>query len=345
MKQIMGDLPRYRYDSSAPAWSVCLMDLFGPMTCQDDIKKRSRMKVWGVLYTCALSRAIHLDIATDSSTESILHTVRRLMARRGNVRQLVSDPGSQLKGASNEMRKWIQGWNRQELQRFGSEKRLEWKFIAADSQHQNGGAESMVKVAKGVKSFMRALGSSIFTVNELITLLDECSNLVNERPIGIRPNSQTDMEYLSPNSLLLGRSSERIVSGPFQSKDAFSEDPDKIRSRFLKVQRITDQFWVIWRRLYFPTLQIRQKWHHAKRNLQIGDICNLRDSNSLRGEWKLCKVIGVHPDRNGVVRNVDVEVPAKYDGLKEYGYQKPSVLTRHVSNLVVLLPVDEDSSC
>ena len=75
----------------------------------------------------------------------------------------------------------------------------------------------MVKVAKGViKSFMKALGSTVFTVNELITLLDECSNLVNERPIGIRPNSQTDMEYLSPNSLLLGRSSERIVSGPFQ---------------------------------------------------------------------------------------------------------------------------------
>ena len=61
-----------------------------------------------------------------------------------------------------------------------------------------------------------------------------------------KPNSETDPEYLSPNSLLLGRSSDRISSGPFQSKEAFDDDPRKAKSRFLKVQRITDQYWKIW---------------------------------------------------------------------------------------------------
>ena len=202
---------------------------------------------------------------------------------------------------------------------------------------------SMIKVAKGViKSMMKALGSTVLTLNELYTLFDECGNLVNERPIGIKPNSQTDTEYLSPNSLLLGRSSERIIAGPFQTKNDFLLDKVDTKSRFLKVQRITDQYWDVWRKLYFPTLQVRQKWHHLKRNMNVGDICNLKDSNSLRGEWKICKVTKVYPDQNNVVRNVDVEVPGKYDGSRKYCYSPPSVLSRHVSNLVVLLPVEGD---
>ena len=76
--------------------------------------------------------------------------------------------------------------------------------------------------------------------------------------------------------------------------------------------------------------------------MQVGDICNLKDSNSLRGEWKICKVVKVYPDQNKVVRNVDIEVPGKYDGTSKYCYSPPSVLSRHVSNLVVLLPVEGD---
>ena len=341
--QVMGDLPAYRYDSSAPAWSTVLMDLFGPMEIRGEVNKRSRGKVWGVLYTCALTRAVHMDVAVNYGTEAILHTLRRLKARRGNIFRVVSDPGTQLKGASKELKKWVAGWDKGELLRFGAENQLKWEFIMPNSQHQNGGAEAMVKVAKGViKSLLKALGHTVLSLNELFTLFDECSNLVNERPIGLKPNSRTDPEYLSPNSLLLGRSSERIASGPFQSKDEFCDNPLKAKSRFLLVQRITDQYWKVWQNLYFPTLLVRQKWHHQKRNLMVGDICKLRDTNSLRGEWRLCRVVKVHPDKTGVVRNVDIEVAAKYSGDVKYKFQAPSAISRHVSNLVVLLPADID---
>ena len=142
--------------------------------------------------------------------------------------------------------------------------------------------------------------------------------------------SDQDPNYLS-----------RISSGPFQSKEAFDDDPRKAKSRFLKVQRITDQYWKIWQRDYFPTLIVRRKWHHLKRSLEVGDICKLKDSKSLRGEWRLCKVVKVHPDKNDVVRNVDVEVAARYDGSNKYKFQQPSVLSRLVSSMVVLLPATE----
>ena len=114
----------------------------------------------------------------------------------------------------------------------------------ANSQHQNGGAESLIKVTKGIiKSLMHSIGDTKLSLNELNTLLAECANLANERPIGLKPNSQTDPEYLSPNSLLLGRSSTRISSGPFSCCGVFSDDPKYVKTRFQLVQHLTDQFW------------------------------------------------------------------------------------------------------
>ena len=97
------------------------------------------------------------------------------------------------------------------------------------------------------------------------------------------------------------------------------------------VQSICDQFWSNWHKLYFPTLLLRQKWHHQKRNLQIGDVCVVQDANALRGEWRLSKVVNVFPDKHGVVRNVEIAVAPKFDGSKEYKPQTIFKLLRHVS--------------
>ena len=133
------------------------------------------------------------------------------MAVRGDARMIISDPGSQLMGASRELTEWRKEWDMEQLARFGASKGLEWKSIMANSQHQNGAAEVLIKLVKGVrKSLLHALGDTRLSLNEMNTLMLEISNLVNERPIGLQPNSRVDSEYLSPNSLLLGRCSSRI---------------------------------------------------------------------------------------------------------------------------------------
>ena len=321
------------------------MDLFGPMTIRDDcVKKGPRIhkKVWGVLFTCTASQAVHLDVAIDYSTEAVLHTIRRLLALRGDVRVIISDPGTQLMGAEKEMGFWRKGWDQEELNRFGSSRGIEWKFIMPASQHQNGAAESLIKFSKGVlKSMKKIYGESKLSINELNTLFAEVTNIVNERPIGVKPNSETDTEYLSPNSLLLGRNSSRICSGPFQEKDLYDEKPAAMKTRFLLVQRMCDQFWKVWTKLYFPTLLWQQKWHQKQRSLKVGDICLLQDPNALRGEWRLCIVTEVFPDRNGVVRNVEVKVAPRFKGSGQYKSQVLYKLKRHVSNLIVIVPAEE----
>ena len=69
-----------------------------------------------------IDKGVHLDIATAYDTQAVLHIVRRMMAAKGNVRLLISDPGSQLKGASKEMSSWRKGWDDSLLAMFGADK-------------------------------------------------------------------------------------------------------------------------------------------------------------------------------------------------------------------------------
>ena len=95
-------------------------------------------------------------------------------------------------------------------------------------------------------------------------------------------------------------------------------------------------------RLYFPSLVIRQKWHVDKRNLCVGDVCVVKDSNAIRGEWRMARVTEVYPDRHKKVRNVEIMVKPKQGGLGDYVPTAPQYLKRHVSNIIVLVPVEEN---
>ena len=230
------------------------------------------------------------------------------------------------------------------LKRYGADKNITWEFVMPSSQHQNGAAEILIKFVKGVKvAYMKAIGDCKLTYNETNTMFLEIANLCNERPIGLKPNMSTDPEYLSPNSLYLGRASDRISAGPFQSQDVFEEDPKNFPTRFHLVQAITNQFWRVWIKLFFPSLLIRQKWHTEVRNLEVGDVCLLQDLNALRGEWRLAIVSHVYPDEHGKVRNVELRVSQKQDGSLNYKPGVASYLKRHVNNLVLLVPKSEQN--
>ena len=102
--QMMGELPAFRSEM-VPPWSAVNMDLFGPIVIRGDCVKRGPRifkKVYGVIHTCTRMRGIYLDVATDYSTESMLHTVRRLLAIKGEIQLIISDPESQIKGAQRE---------------------------------------------------------------------------------------------------------------------------------------------------------------------------------------------------------------------------------------------------
>ena len=149
-------------------------------------------------------------------------------------------------------------------------KRLQWIFTPADAPWQNGVTEALIRSVKRATEF--SVGENALTFSELQTILFEIANLLNERPIGRHPTSPEGGAHLCPNDLLLGRATSRIPSGPFD------ENPNT-RKRLTFVQTIVNTFWKSWNSNYFPSLLLRQKWHTSHRNLKIGGVVLIQDSN------------------------------------------------------------------
>ena len=76
------------------------------------------------------------------------------------------------------------------------------------------------------------------------------------------------------------------------------------RRRFQFVHNLTRNLWKRRQRNYFPSLILQQKWHVDQRNVQVGDVVLVQDSNSLRGDWELAEVSEDNPGSDGKVRDV-----------------------------------------
>ena len=77
--------------------------------------------------------------------------------------------------------------------------------------------------------------------------------------------------------------------------------------------------------------------------MKVGDICLLKDPDAFRAEWRLAKVTATFPDKHENVRNVEVKVVPSLDKSRDYQPVKPNYLKRHVSNLIVIVPVEDQN--
>ena len=96
----MPPLPAERVNQS-PAFTFCGVDYFGPMFVK--VEAGENKKVWVLLFTCLATRAIHLELVADMSTEQFLLAFRRFVARRGCPSRIWSDNAPQFKHADKTL--------------------------------------------------------------------------------------------------------------------------------------------------------------------------------------------------------------------------------------------------
>ena len=93
--------------------------------------------------------------------------------------------------------------DRESLQRSSGQDGSTWAFDPVDSPPHQGAVESLIKAAKRVIHF--SVSNQRLSVAEFLTVCSEVSNLLNERPIGVKPSKDSIINVLTPNSLLVGR--------------------------------------------------------------------------------------------------------------------------------------------
>ena len=110
-----------------------MFDLFGPLTIKGEVNKRTTMKVYGVLISDLLTRAVYVDLSANYSTDCFLMVSCRFMAMYGYPRVMFSDRGTQLVGAAQALKAVIFDFDWNKITKNGAQKGIDWKFSPADS--------------------------------------------------------------------------------------------------------------------------------------------------------------------------------------------------------------------
>lgn len=327
--QRMSDLPVERVEPSPP-FMYCGMDCFGPFVTTEGRKQHKR---YGLLFTCFCSRAIHIEMLEDMSTDAFINGLRCFIAVRGAVRQIQCDQGTNFVGAKNEFKAALQELDTQRLSTFLSHEQCDFVMNAPHSSHAGGVWERQIKTVRSVLNSTLSLSHDRLNDASLRTLFYEAMAIVNSRPLTVdNLNSPDSLEPLTPNHLIHMKSSTALPPpGTFPREDLYGV------KRWRRVQYLAEQFWSRWKREYLHNITARQRWHSPMRNLQVGDIVMDTDELSPRGEWRLARVLETVSGKDGLIRRVKISIGDKRLNKKGERLGKLSTLERPVQKLVLLL--------
>ena len=302
LKQQMGLLPISRTTPSPPFYCTGI-DFAGPFNIRQGHTRRPVIvKSYACLFVCLTTRAVHLELCADLSTQEFLATLKRFSARRGTPAHVYSDNGTNFQGAQQEIKELQQlhfsSETRNSISHYCTSSSIEWHFIPPRAPHFGGLWEAGVR---SMKTLLRKLITPHhLRFDELYTILTEVEAVLNSRPIVPLNSTNIDDTTLTPGHFLIGR--------PLKSPPSVEAEKTKISSlrRWALVNRLSQDLWKAWIGCYLQSLHHRSKWTDKNKNVKKDDIVFIKDEVLRYRDWPIARVIEIFPGDDGNVRAADV---------------------------------------
>lgn len=302
-EQMMGSLPSDRVNPSRPFEKVGI-DYGGPFSIKlHRVRKPQILKAYILLFICFTTKAIHIELASNLTTECFLQALKRFIFRRNKPSIIYCDNGSTFKGANNQLHELyslhFNQVHQDKITNFTSDLGIEFSFIPSYSPVFGGLWEAGIKSAK--YHLKRVVGQQVLTYEELNTIIIQIEGLLNSRPLLSLPSiDPNDMSYLTPAHFLTGAS---ITSFP---EPDVTKVPINRLSFWQQCTHMVQSFWKTWSKQYLTQLQNRPKWHSSVPNIEKGVLVLLRVDNTPPLTWPVARVEQTFPGSDGKVRALSV---------------------------------------
>ena len=326
----MAQLPIERVHESH-AFAYVGIDFFGPLQAKAGKKT---LKVYGVIFSCMATRAIHLELLDDMTTGQFLLGLRRFVARRGKPLQIVSDNAPQFRMSKRILQAmWPRFAEEPDVRSYLSGEGIEWKFIVPQAPWMGGFYERLIGI---VKSHLRkVLGRLILSRQQLEVLLFEIENVVNSRPLTYVQSEFSGECALTPSSFLsVNRKTSSLPRPEILRFEPGQGSAGALFQGWLKGVKHLDAFWKRWHIEYLRALRERHQWEVGQKGPlarvkpKVGDVVQIREELP-RGTWKLGRIQEMHVSGDRKSRAVSVRMPSG------------RVLTRSLADLAPLELEDE----
>ena len=293
-----------------------IVDYLGPVNVK--LNRNTTTKGYCAVFTCAVTRAVHLTCVQDLSTPAFIQALERFVSIRGASSTLVSDNGTCFRGADNINLKLDPAQLKEHCQRFS----VQWKFGPPGGPHHHGAVKRMVQeVKKGMRHLVKA---DRLTFVEWETVFCQISGLINGRQLTAKSSSPLDHPPLTPNHFLIGRGDLPCPEVPCE------EYVGNLRKRREICNAMVDSFWQRWMECIHK-LSPRQKWQQSAENLQEGDIVLVIGEDRKRGSRKMAEVVNIYPGKDDLVRVVEIK------------FADDTNVKRPVTKLILLMKKSERS--
>ena len=226
------------------------VDFTGALYVRD---RGDEIKVYVCLFTCAVSRAVHLEIVTDLTVEIFLQAFRRFSSCKSLLKVLISDNGSTYMAAAEELLKLF---NSTLLTETLSRKGVVWKFIPKRAPWYGGFWERLIGLTKA--ALKKVLGRTYATLSSLQTIIVEVEAMLNDHPLTYIPSDISDPEPLTPAHLLYARKVTSLPHPMVEDEEIidpnYGTDESDLQKRAKTQALILKHFWRRWKLEYLTSL-------------------------------------------------------------------------------------------
>ncbi|CAK9799871.1 hypothetical protein ANTQUA_LOCUS2267 [Anthophora quadrimaculata] len=300
----MGNLPKNRVTLKRPFLTTGI-DYCGPFHIKEKrLRNTKSIKCYVAIFICLATKAVHIELVSDLSTDTFLAALRRFFARRGKATDLYSDNATNFVGANRnlqDLHELLQSETHNEyVKHHLANDNINWHFIPPRAPHFGGLWEAAVKSFK--YHLVRVLGNTLLTYEAFATCITEIEAILNSRPITPLSSDPSDYTALTPGHFLIG---DAITNIPERD---FSADNTGRLAHWQHIQQIKQHFWTRWRKEYLNELTVRQKWHQVKEaNIQEGSLVVIKEDNVPPFYWPLGRIVEKHPGKDGNTRVVTIK--------------------------------------
>nr|CAI5846059.1 unnamed protein product [Callosobruchus analis] len=303
LRYFIGDLPEVRVNTFS-VFSNVGTDFGGPFYVKDRKTRGAKItKAYLCIFICMSTKAIHIELVSELTTEAFLATLKRFISRKGKPHSIFSDNGLNYVGANNELKKIYEFLSLQQeniANRLAVEK-IKWSFIPARSPTFGSIWEAGIKSVK--HHIRRVIGNKALTFEEFATVLTQIEAVLNSRPLCPLSEDPDDVNALTPGHFIIGKN---LTSLPEYNINAIAENR---LTKWQHMQQMVQHYWQRWRKEYLSELQSRMKWKQRYPELlKIGSLVVVKEDKSPPCSWPLGRVVALYPGQDGFTRVVKLKL-------------------------------------